>query len=241
MIVYAGIDDTDTIETRGTNYLARRIAKRLPPSVLCEIILRHQLFFDPRVPYTSHNGSASLRLSVNADEIGIAELIAFIREEMCQGFVEGSDPGLCVAPRAVDPAVIAFAQRCQNDVVRQDEARQLATAHGIHLEGLGGTEDGVIGALAAVGLAATGNDGRVVHLAGWSLDDPLMGMIEVATILRNGIDEVREAATGAAVTQGVVELRKKLRPNIRAGRLVLFVERASESGAAAEWRALKVV
>jgi hypothetical protein len=240
MIVYAGIDDTDTIETRGTNYLARRIAQRLPPGIRCEIILRHQLFFDPRVPYTSHNGSASLRLSINPGSVEVEELIAFIREEMCQAFVVGSDPGLCVT-RAVDPPVIAFAQRCQHDVVRQAEARQLANVHGIHLEGLGGTEDGVIGALAAVGLAATGNDGRVVHLAGWSLDDPVMGMIEVGAILRNGVDEVRESATGAAITEGVVELRKKLRPNVRAGRLVLFVERAPESGAVAQWRALKVV
>ena len=44
-------------------------------------------------------------------------------------------------------------------------AREIAATHGIHLEGLGGTEDGVIGALAAVGLMATHDDGRVIHFA----------------------------------------------------------------------------
>ena len=53
--------------------------------------------------------------------------------------------------------------RCKRELVTQSEARQIAADHGIYLEGLGGTEDGVIGALAAVGLMATKNDGRVVY------------------------------------------------------------------------------
>jgi hypothetical protein len=40
------------------------------------------------------------------------------------------------------------------------QARDLASAYSLHLQGLGGTEDGVIGALAAAGLAACGEDGR---------------------------------------------------------------------------------
>jgi tRNA(Ile2) C34 agmatinyltransferase TiaS len=62
--------------------------------------------------------------------------------------------------------VIRFGVRCQYEVVTQDEARELAKRSGLPLAGLGGTEDGVIGAMAAVGLAASYNDGRVVQIQG---------------------------------------------------------------------------
>ena len=63
----------------------------------------------------------------------------------------------------VPQAVVEWGLRCQREFVKQSDARQIAAQHGIHLEGLGGTEDGVIGALAAIGLMATQNDGRVIH------------------------------------------------------------------------------
>ena len=61
-MIYLGIDDTDTLETAGTNQLAREIVNRLSDRLRCVSIVRHQLFFDPRVPYTSKNGSASICL-----------------------------------------------------------------------------------------------------------------------------------------------------------------------------------
>ena len=55
-MIFVGIDDTDTLDTPGTNQLARALACRL--SERCDLvrITRHQLLFDPRVPYTSKNG-----------------------------------------------------------------------------------------------------------------------------------------------------------------------------------------
>ena len=76
------------------------------------------------------------------------------------------------APLAATPAcaslalsrqpITAFGRRAQTELVRQQEARQLAAEHGLFLRGLGGTEDGVIGALSAVGLGASGQDGRFI-------------------------------------------------------------------------------
>jgi hypothetical protein len=51
-----GIDDTDIVGSPGTNQLARAILKRIGDLAHESIICRHQLFFDPRVPYTSKNG-----------------------------------------------------------------------------------------------------------------------------------------------------------------------------------------
>ena len=51
--IHVGIDDTDTLDTPGTNQLARRLAAALPAGFAFVVALRHQLLFDPRVPYTS--------------------------------------------------------------------------------------------------------------------------------------------------------------------------------------------
>src|SRR6185503_7864697 len=96
----------------------------------------------------------------------------------------------------VQPAVIEFGRRCQRELVTQAEARDLAERSGIRLEGLGGTEDGVIGALAAVGLLASGNDGRVVHRPGWTWPDSFAGPQPIDAILTRGVDEVRDSRSG---------------------------------------------
>jgi hypothetical protein len=138
----------------------------------------------------------------------------------------GSDPGLCIATDVAAAAVIDWGKRCQRELVTQLEARDLAVAKRIHLEGIGGTQDGVIGALAAVGLAATANDGRVVYLGG--RDEDLLdvtGCISVDDIRARGIDEIREAQSNQPVTTGFVSLKKRLRPNYRTGQIVLYVAR----------------
>jgi hypothetical protein len=236
-MIFIGIDDTDTLETQGTNQLARVLVKRL--NLSSAIVVRHQLLVHPRVPYTSHNGSASI-LANGSIPGSMEEFIHGLRHGVQSWFVAGSDPGLCVA-KSVPDAVIAFGRRCQQQVVTQQEARELAGRHGVHLEGLGGTEGGVIGALAAVGLAASGNDGRVVHLAAWPWPDELAGPQHLETIRARGIDEVRRADTHEPVTYGLVDVGKRLRPNRRGGRIVLFVTPCSDlSPASARWQAVRL-
>ena len=167
-MIHVGIDDTDTPDTPGTNQLARALVQQVADTYQCVRITRHQLLDDPRVPFTSHNGSASILLQplVPGDR---EQLVGRLRQRMPDWFVPGSDPGLCVA-EVVPAGVTEFALRCQPELVTQDMARSLAAACGIHLEGLGGTAGGVIGALAAVGLSAAGNDGRVVQIGTWPDD-----------------------------------------------------------------------
>jgi tRNA(Ile2) C34 agmatinyltransferase TiaS len=236
-VILVGIDDTDTLDTPGTNQLARRIAQRLPPAHRCRMVLRHQLFVDPRVPYTSHNCSASLLLE--GDSGGHSVLVEFLGAQLREWFVPGSDPGLCVAHEVPDD-VVRFAHRCRHEVVRQDEARALAAAHGLHLEGFGGTNDGVIGALAAVGLMAEGRDGRVIHLEGWRWPDQFAGPRDIPEIEARGVHEVREAATCERVTHGTVDVGRHLRPNVHDHRIVLWVERADRGPDGADWVALKL-
>jgi hypothetical protein len=219
-VIYVGIDDTDTLETRGTNQLARQLVRHVASRLHCRMIVRHQLLEDPRVPCTRKNGSAALVFDGEVEHVKqLGWLIDELRTVMRAEFIEGSDPGLCVATR-VGPEIVEYGRRCKTTLIEQDEARDLARRHAIHLEGLGGTEGGVIGALAAVGLVTTGEDGRVVLSDAW--DDDLTGICEVSAIRARRVD-VREVESFAKVETGAVDIGKRLRPNLRGGEPVLFV------------------
>jgi hypothetical protein len=239
-VIFVGIDDTDILGSPGTNQLARLILRRIGDSARDSVICRHQLFFDPRVPYTSKNGSASIQLS-HATPSDIPQLTETIREVMRGWYIQGSDPGLCIATCASEE-MTEFSLRCQRDIVTQDEARSIASRAGCHLEGLGGTEQGIIGALAAIGLVVGGDDGRIVHLSSWPYpDDGFSGPREVDEILSRGVDEIRQVGTQKPVTLGPVDIGKHLRPNRRGGHIVLYVEPSQTPDATSPWRAVKLL
>ncbi len=236
-MIYLGIDDTDVVGTSGTNQLAREILRRLGNEAAGAIICRHQLFLDPRVPFTSKNGSASVQLpSLSPGDV--PHLVGRVRGVMRAWFIPGSDPGLCVAATA--PARIQeFGRTCQRELVTKAQARAIAGDAGVYLEGLGGSEQGGIGALAAVGLIASGDDGRVVHLDGLAWPDDFGGTRQVSELLARGVQRIRRRDTGEEVTGGAIDVGKHLRPNVRGGQIVLLVEPAPDA-AGPPWRAVKL-
>ena len=239
-MILVGIDDTDIIGTPGTNQLARAILKGIGKTSRDAIICRHQLFFDPRVPYTSKNGSASIQLP-HATAGDVSSLAGTIREIMAKWFVEGSDPGLCIATRVPD-AVKQYSLSCKTRVVSQEEACDVAAKSNCYLEGLGGTNQGIVGALAAVGLVATGDDGRVVHLDFWTYpEDTFSGPRTIDEILSRGVSEIRNLAADEKISEGPVDVGKHLRPNWRGNRIVLYVEPQQPAESVAPWKAVKVL
>jgi hypothetical protein len=236
-MIYVGIDDTDTLDTPGTNQLARALAARVAGEFHCRLIVRHQLLDDPRVPCTSKNGSASMLLEARGSK-STGGLIDQLRLGMREWYKPGSDPGLCVAEH-VPQALRDFGRRCKKELVQQHEARHLASRCGIHMEGLGGTEGGVIGALAAVGLIADQNDGRVVHIGSWP--DDLSGPQPIDILAKRGV-LVRRVAGNEPVMGGLVDVGKHLRPNLREGRIVLFVESPNDdAGSVCPWQAVRLL
>jgi hypothetical protein len=234
-MIYVGIDDTDLLDTPGTNQLARALADRVASHFLCHYIIRHQLLEDPRVPCTSKNGCASILLE-SRSLTPLSWLIDELRAGMRERYVSGSDPGLCVVDQRVPAEVIAWGERCCRELVSQDEALALAAATAIHLEGLGGTNGGVIGALAAVGRAATGNDGRIVRLENYP--DDLSGTQSCDTLRKRGVS-VWHLESDAEIVSGTVDVGKHLRPSFRRGQAILFVERP-ESPSDADWLAVRL-
>ncbi|MDY7040378.1 MAG: ABC transporter substrate-binding protein [Chloroflexota bacterium] len=218
---FIGLDDTDTLESRGTGHLARQIAADLATDHAVLGVTRHQLLVDPRVPCTKKNSSAAIILDTNGYLDPVA-LLERVRRLMLDNYQPGSDPGLCVADR-VPPAITEFGRCAQSRLVTQEEARALAEAHSIPLLGLGGDEDGIIGAMAAVGLAVSGEDGRYV-LVGRSRE--LAGLQPISALVEAGIAAV-QTPDGRPVTSGLVQT-DKLRPARRAGRPIAVVEWAGD-------------
>ena len=95
----------------------------------------------------------------------------------------------------------------------------------------------MIGALAAVGLAATEDDGRVVQIG--AFPDDLSGPQDLAQLHSRGV-QVKRLSDGREVTSGMIDVGKHLRPNLRGGKIVLFVEPSDDANEAA-WRAVRLL
>lgn len=221
-MIYLAMDDTDNLESRGTGRLARAVAVELSKRYPLAGVTRHQLYVHESIPYTSHNSCAVIHLDC---EEGADDIFNAAKKMMLDDFVEGSDPGLAVAStKQVNYSVVAFGQDAKRIVVDQDRARSVAANAGIRLEGLGGTEGGVIGSVAGIGLASAGSDGRFL-LKGRNRD--LIGPQPVWALLNSGIDRVM-TIDGRVIDEGMIAIRKAPTPSLVQGRAVLFVEEAGD-------------
>ena len=163
MIIYLGLDDTDTADSdRGTGKLARWFEDVMPVECRLVGVVRQQLLVDDSIPYTSHNSAACL--VIDAPEPPFLEIIIELAaQHVATYFLEGSDPGICAVVEGDSAlnALTAFGHDCTCKVMSQKEVLQAACS--IHLSGHGGTNDGIIGAAAAVGLTAAGWYGRFIE------------------------------------------------------------------------------
>ena len=228
MRVFLGIDDTDVLGQRpGTGRLARELASELEVNGFgCLVgVVRHQLLVDPRIPYTSHNSPACVILDLNEGNNGsLAHLAEAAAAYVTHYAAVGSDPGICVAeaPR-VAAAVQRFGYRASAEVVGKAEAYALAAEGDIHLEELGGTGAGIIGALAAVGLTADGNAGRLLEWAGGLRH--LGEQVSVRLLRERGINVLSISRNGEVVPlDAVIATGDWLRPRWIGGRAVLLIE-----------------
>jgi hypothetical protein len=184
MHIYVGIDDTDTLDAdRGTGKLARWLEKALPDGCCMRGVVRQQLLVHEEVPYTSHNSAACVIVDA-PDASFMQPVIEGALNHVETYALEGSDPGVCVAGEGNPalPRLTEFGRVCTHTVVAQGEALKAAST--FHLSGLGGTNDGIIGAAAAVGLTAGGWSGRFIEF-GRLRDFP--DVVRIADLEHSGI------------------------------------------------------
>lgn len=222
MRVYVGFDDTDIVGAdRGTGKFARWFEQKLPAGVRLHGVVRQQLPVLEGIPYTSQNSSACLIID-DVEASQVQELIDRGAEHIHEHFIEGSDPGLCVVVENGSTAngLVEFGRRASSKIVTQQEA--MKSANGFHLSGHGGTNDGIIGAAAGVGLTISGWSGRFIEYNG--LRD-FGTRVKVSELEARGI-RVLSVDRNALVTgpDDIVDTRDWLRPRLWAGGAVLPVE-----------------
>jgi hypothetical protein len=221
MLIYVGFDDTDTSDSdRGTGKLARWFEDALPEPCRLWGVVRQQLLLDDRIPYTTHNSSACAVIKTS-DSMTVEDLIPLAIYHIEKHFITGSDPGLCLVSEGHPglPRLISFGQTCTKRIVTQEEALQAASR--VHLSGHGGTNDGIIGAVAAVGLTAYGWGGRFIEFGRLRDFDK---EVYVSDIERTGIRVVsidRDAQIPAP--EDLVMTGGWLRPRLWGGRPILPV------------------
>jgi hypothetical protein len=234
------IDDTDNKDSRrGTGQLAAELKGLIEDQGWgqSDLIVRHQLFVHPDIPYTSHNSAMSFGVEVAADA-ALSRIASFAGSFLAEQSLVGSDPGLCVVcpDRLEEPQrLVEFGLQAKVKVLAKAHAYRLAEELGIHLSEHGGTGQGVIGALAGAGLRLSGSDGRV---RGKHVIVAPDNVVAAGEILRQArIDLVRSVDGHVLNGRELVRLGEKVKSVYLGGRSVLLVRRVEDGDTRAHWEA----
>lgn len=187
------IDDTDDIGTKGTGEIAEEIALLISgePLSRCSFVTRHQLYVHPEIPYTSHNSAMCFQVRTH---LSLAEIRDVAVAHLLQESAAAADPGLAILDLQSDidrQELIDFGLAAKQSVKTKSQAYGLAEALGVSLSEHGGTGQGIIGALAGLGLRLQGSDGRIkgqVKLKGLLDGEQVFSVAEV--IEQTGVDSV---------------------------------------------------
>ncbi|MEI7499844.1 MAG: hypothetical protein WCK84_05290 [Bacteroidota bacterium] len=227
MNILIGIDDTDNLETRGTGYQARMLGQSLMEAGLfgMRTVTRHQLLVDRRIPFTSHNSSACLAGVCYGN---IRDLIDHAKDFLKRESAFDSDAGLCVAlEEEVFPAIVEFGNRAKREILTINDACRMIVNTSIYLEGFLNTRIGLIGSLAAVGLRAGGNDGRLL----WSRNlRETTGDFQISEFLELvDVDRVTEKNLCLPDPASVIRIDEWCRPVMIGGKITLIAEKTDNN------------
>lgn len=158
------MDDTDNLDSIGTGQLLENLCGHLEARGLGRggFVTRHQLLIHEDIDYTSHNSAMCCVVETEDAAAVIKAAKAYLEANAAPG----SDPGLCILQfRSGEnyDRLTEFGRRAQREVLKKADAYAAAGAFSgaLSLTEHGGTGDGVIGALAGVGLRLSGSDGRI--------------------------------------------------------------------------------
>lgn len=240
------VDDTDdTTKATSTGEIAGLIADEVPAlgGAIVLGITRHQLLIAEGVPYTSHNSAMSFEALLPDGATGKLRECAI--RIIVENRAETSDPGLCVAvlPESWDDEgreqlsrVVDFGWRAKEELCSIRGAYELAAAvPWLTLSEHGGNGDGVVGALAGVGLRLDGNDGRfrgkwdLQRICGFGEDVTQASVEDVVECLAAGLGgdvQVLGVHGEELAPDTPFALGKDVKPLLKGGKLTIVCEMA---------------
>ena len=221
MTIYVGIDNTSNNESVGTAKFARRVANKISDKYPVYAVSRHQFYVHPKIKYSTHNFGAVIHLDCDEEKC-VNDVFLIIKGIMEDEFNTESNPGLAVAhEKHISPAVINYGQDAKKSILTQKRAEDLAIHSNIKLEGFGKTKNGIIGAIASIGLAATKNDGRFLQIGNIrTIKEPQ----PVKNFIKAGIEKIF-TLDGRRIKNGTIfnDNNKPVKPSPINGEVILFV------------------
>lgn len=225
MFYLIGIDGTDSPSVNGgedTASLGIRLGLLLQERRFGRMlaVTRHQLLRRDALPFTAENQACCLLVEADADARRDIELTS--REFILRQSAPASDPGFALAAWSnLSAAVDTWGQQAKYLRLQRDAAMQLARAHDISLAGFQGNGNGVIGALAAVGLRSSGNDGQFAWLPGL---ESLKGTLTLPALLNYcAIDRVENLRGRTPFDRDLIHLGEAPVVLLRGGQSLLLL------------------
>lgn len=233
MKLIIGIDDTDNLTSKGTGTIASEIRKIIVNNNwgAVDFITRHQLYLHEEIQYTSHNSSMIFKAEI--DEMYYDELKNALTNHVREESAEGSDPAICIVNEdmlkeneTAKNEIVHFGYLAKCTVLTQKAAYDLAEKNDIYLQALGGTGDGVIGALAGCGLRFAGNDGEVKG----GLDTYKKGEVYAVSdfLQEKCIDVVVDTHKNNVPPTEQVKVKWKVKPVLQDGVFSLVLEKNAD-------------
>ena len=234
MFFLIGIDDTDSATSEGTGRHACRLGELIQERQHGRLIAitRHRLLNHPDIYCTTTNCAACLLVA--SDKHARRDLELDCREFLRRYSAPASDPGFALADwRDVSPEVVTWGRQAKHLKLFRSGAIELAKFNNISCAGFHGSGSGVIGALAAIGLYYSGNDGRVIWLPGL---EKLKGTLTMPVLLSTCyIDRVESIRGRRPLERDLIHLGDAPTPVLRDGKPVLLLE-AAMRGDPYQWR-----
>ena len=230
------IDDTDRVNSGGTGRLAYELGRTLEEHTGAKLleVTRHQLFRSPLIACTTRNSAACLVMDGEKDLLRSFELEC--RSFLLHNSEAGADAGMALTELAiVSGEVVAWGRIAKTQVLSRNEAREVARKNGILVSALSGDGNGLIGALAAVGLRAGGEDGRYLWLPGLCELKGIYTLTELLSQCSFGRVETLRGRTPHFDDR--IDVGRRAYPIVRGDRSVLLVER-SQDPQRCEWQVL---
>lgn len=224
-----GLDGTDNGDSPGTVCVAKRLLAALDEKRVGAALgaTCHQLLVHPEFPATSQNVSVCLALRAS-HRLELPAIVETVKDLLEAQRVDGPDPGLAIAREAAweDAAtsgrLIAYGKRAKQEVLDPTSAFALAAEVNVHLAG-SAENAAAVGALAAVALHVSGNDGVFI----WLPDiEELEGMFTYRQLraLAPAIDVALDESGREPSPEDGIDLGTDVRPMLMGGRIVLLLD-----------------
>ncbi len=228
--LFIGIDDTDSSTSKGTGEITKSLAKQIESNNLGKVvnITRHQLFLSKKIKYTNINNSACLEVT----SCDFEKLISFCKKFITDNCQKCSNTAIVFADsNNIQNDIVEFSLKSKKEIVSIKEAVMLIKSNNLNVKFLNNNKKkGIIGALAAIGLRSTNNDGRVIWANGFEVPQMRGTYIAGEVYYQTHVDAIRTLDGYKIPTNSTIIYENKLsKPILENNIITLIVEEVSEN------------